>query len=483
MISRNPTARRQVATMPIPRDETRAARARADGLDLKRLLLRRVTLFALAICLGGIVTVLVQTQAELRRQVARIGPTLLERLINEEAMQPRGSFLMGLEELKLASLDPLGEWLDICVEAEDLFGRQRVRRCFGERLALPAALRGLPALLLDGRELYRGPIVQYPGYRVGEFVITPNLDSLARSAWRQIRTVLGMTAGILLLNLFVYLPVRRALRPSEQILAVMEKMRAGDLSVRMPRPALHELQRIASGFDELADRLQQTLDEQRRLAQRLIAVREEERRHLGRELHDEFGQCLTSIGAEAVFIGGQVRERLPELLPAVGSISEVTAKMLEALQGILSQLRPVGLESFGLQAILEQFLAGWQRRQPDCRFTLDLDGPLDDLPDELTVSLYRIVQESLTNALRHGSPTQVTVQLQRHDRHCRLCIEDDGEAGENPTAGSGLGVLGMRERVLALGGRFSMTPRSPRGMRVLAEFPAESLSAERSFHA
>lgn len=457
------------------------AAGREYAVDLKRLLLRRVTLCALAICLIGMAAVVHQTKAELRRQVGRTGNTL-GRLINEEVAQPRGTFRLGLEGLELASLNDIGDMLEICVAVEDIYRGHVMQRCFGADAGSSPIPHSLSVLLMGTEILYRGTISQYPGFKAGEFLITPNVDSVAGSVWRQIRTVLGMTAGILLLNLFIYLPVRRALRPSEQILAVMERMQAGDLSVRMPRPGLVELHRIATGFDDLADRLVQTLDEQRRLAQRLIAVREEERRHLARELHDEFGQCLASVGAEAVYISERVRAGLPELLPAIQSIRAVTANMLESLQGILSQLRPVGLEEFGLQAGLEQLLGGWQRRQPDCRFELGIAGEIDDLPDELTISLYRIVQESLTNALRHGLPQRVTVRLVRNESQCTLCIEDDGAGGLSATAGSGLGVLGMRERVLALGGCFAMTARAPRGMRVQAEFPAETLKAARSFH-
>jgi protein-histidine pros-kinase len=110
----------------------------------------------------------------------------------------------------------------------------------------------------------------------------------------------------------------------------------------MPRPRLIELRRIAAGFDHLAEQLQKTLASQRHLALRLLAVREEERRRLARELHDEFGQCLASIGAEAAFIGGRAEARDPDLLPAARAIAAVTAHMMESLQGILLQLRPGG---------------------------------------------------------------------------------------------------------------------------------------------
>ncbi|BAL26990.1 sensor histidine kinase [Azoarcus sp. KH32C] len=449
-----------------------------NGIDLKHHLLRRVTLFALAIGVFASGFVLYQARERIRLHIAHTGGTV-KRLIAGEAVQPRGTFQQGLAGLALASLDDIGQLLGICVAVEDIYKQPIVQRCFGEESAPPRLVHWVLGHLIGPEIQYRGRIGQYPGFAVGEFVVTPNLDSEALAVWQQIRTVLGMTLGILLLNLLVYLPVRRALLPTEQILAALGRMEAGDLAARMPRPRLIELHRIAAGFDHLTGRLQKTMAEQRQLAQRLLSVREEERRHLARELHDEFGQCLTSIGAETAFITAQTRERQPELLPAAQSIASVTAHMLESLQGILSQLRPVGLEEFGLRAGLEQLVGGWQRRLTGCTFELLIDGEIDDLPDDLTVSLYRIIQESLTNAVRHSEPKKVTVRLSRETSRCILCVEDDGE-GRPASAGSGLGVLGMNERVAALAGHFSITARSPKGMRVRAEFPAEALSTQRN---
>ncbi len=452
--------------------------APAPGINLKFHLLLRVTLFALAIGIFTTGIVFHQARERISAHIAHTGSTVA-RLLTAEAVQPRGSFEIGLVglESELASLDDIGQLLGICVAVEDIYqARPVLRRCFGEVSDPPAAIRWALARLIGPEIQYRGPIGRHPGYKVGEFVVSPNLDGEALALWHQIRTVLGMTIGILVLNLLIYLPVRRALQPTDQILAVIERVEGGDLSARMPRPRLIELHRIAAGFDHLTERLEKTMADQRQLAQRLLAVREEERRYLARELHDEFGQCLTSIGAEAAFITGQTRERHPDLLPAAQSIASVTVHMLEALQGILGQLRPVGLEEFGLRAGLEQLVGGWQRRVPACAFELCIEGEIDDLPDDLTVSLYRIVQESLTNALRHGVPRQVTVCLDRGAQRCTLRVEDDGEKREFNTAGSGLGVLGMNERVAALGGRFAITAISPRGMRVHAEFPAQAMT-------
>lgn len=441
------------------------------AIDLKRQLLLRVTLFALCVGLAACGVVLHQARERIRVHVERTGGTV-ERLIAGEADQMRDAFRRSLDGLTLSSLDGIGPLLGICVAVEDIYKRPTVERCFHEEGRAPAPIRWLLARLIGPEVAFKGVIGQYPGVKVGEFVVTPDLDAEGVAVWGQMSTVLGMTLAILLLNLLIYRPVRRELAPADEILGVLGRMEGGDLAARMPRPRLVELRRIAAGFDHLAERLGRTLAEQRRLAQRLLAVREEERRHLARELHDEFGQCLASIGAEAAFVHKRAEVHDPALLPAARAIAAVTAHMMESLQGILLQLRPVGLEEFGLRAALEALVAGWRRRQPACGFELVLTGDIDGLPDGLTVSLYRIVQESLTNALRHGAPSRVCVALGRDAQGCRLRVEDDGDGAEGPTAGSGLGVLGMRERVEALGGRFALIRRGLQGMRVEADFPA-----------
>ena len=205
------------------------------AVDLKHHLLLRVSLFALAIGVLATVVVLHQTRERIRGHISRSGVTV-ERLIAGEADQLRDAFRRSLDGLSLSSLDGIGPLLGICVAVEDLYKRPVVNRCFHEDGAAPAPVRWALGRLIGPDLAYRGVIGQYPGVKVGEFVVTPDLDSEGHAAWVQIRTVLGMSLAILLLNLLIYRPVRRALRPADQILAVLGRMEAGDLSARMPRP-------------------------------------------------------------------------------------------------------------------------------------------------------------------------------------------------------------------------------------------------------
>ncbi|QID19234.1 sensor histidine kinase [Nitrogeniibacter mangrovi] len=452
--------------------------AAAPGFDLKRHLIIRVTLFACLICVLASAVVFDQAARRIREHVKRSGATI-EQLIARELDDERPSFDRRLDSLQLGMLSELGLLLKLCITIQDIYGSAPTHRCFGTDASHPPGwVRALLARWTGPEARFAGLIRRYPGIKVGDFVLTPDVDSEAAEVWSQLTLVLAITVGVLLVNLLVYLPVRRALRPTDRILDTIARLEAGDLSARMPRPRLIELRRIAEGFDHLAERLQRTDRRQRQLAQRLLSVREEERRRLARELHDEFGQSLTSIRAEASVAAEDAGDRLPELQTSLSAIGRITATMMENLQRILHQLRPVGLEAFGLRASLEQLADSAQRIRPGCAVTLQVHGAIDELPADLTASLYRIVQEGLNNALRHAEPEHIEVRLERDETGIELRIVDDGIGHHRDTRGSGLGVLGMTERVEALGGRFSLNPRRPRGMEVCARFPNRAAEPE-----
>lgn len=263
------------------------------------------------------------------------------------------------------------------------------------------------------------------------------------------------------------------------MLLTLKHMENGDLQARMPTFALIELDQIGRGFNHLAERLQETIGDQQRLARRLLNAREEERLHLSRELHDEFGQYLTSLNAEASFALELADEGVPALRPCAESIGRTVSHMMEVLQQILHRLRPLGLEEFGLRASLQQLVDEWNRRaKGSTRFQLLFDEALDHLPDNVAVTLYRIVQESVTNAVRHGQASEIDVVLTIDHETLRLQISDNGRGGIAPEVSSevrkpgGFGLLGIEERVLALGGALRILTREPHGTVIDVHLPA-----------
>jgi two-component system, NarL family, sensor histidine kinase UhpB len=449
-------------------------------LDLKRHLIVRVCLFALVVLILGTVVAMLETRYRVRSDIQRTGQTI-RQLITDEVQRNSGPYNRTLDyiNLDLDTLQPIGNLLSFCLRLTDLYSRDIGERCFAQPIGLPGPLDHIMRWVIGTDTMYQGTIGQYPGINVGQLTITPNYGSELLTLGKNLINLLAVSLTILLMSFLIYRPVRNALAPAEAMLETLKRMEDGDLDARMPTFALIEFDHIGQGFNHLAERLEQTIATQRRLAHRLLSAREEERLHLSRELHDEFGQYLTSLNAEASYALELADEGVPALRPCAESIGQTASHMMETLQRILHRLRPLGLEEFGLRASLQQLIDQWNRRaNPDTRFQLLFDDALDTLPDNVAVTLYRIVQESLTNAVRHGQASQVDVVLMVEASLLRLQISDNGCGGiapeisdEAPKPG-GFGLLGIEERVVALGGSFRIVGRQPHGTVIDVTLPA-----------
>jgi len=289
-------------------------------------------------------------------------------------------------------------------------------------------------------------------------------DVITARAWDRIGNLmllaLGMAVGGALLT---GLLVARLLLPFRTILRGIERLQNGDFSTRQPRQHVAEFDRLSLALNDTAKALQEAQDTRTDLTRRLFTVQESERRALARELHDEFGQCLTATRALATAVAQSGETTAQDGV----RIADISGQMMQSLRSELSRLRPPDLDELGLEAALQRLVAGWRGRLPNVRFALDLKGDIDAVPDDLALSLYRIAQECLTNAIRHGTPKKVVVRLEV-GKGIALTVSDDGGARGELPAGDGYGLLGIRERITALGGRFTLTP-SQKGMRASVE--------------
>lgn len=323
-------------------------------------------------------------------------------------------------------------------------------------------------------------IVQHRAH--GEALVSLDSDSLIAQSWREtshLLTVMAITLSALCI--LIYAALARALRPTQIIHAGLERLAADDLSTRLPPFDLAELSAIRDVFNTLAETLQNTLAERNALTQKLIAVQDEERKNLARELHDEFGQCLAAISAVAAVASQTAREECPALQSECDSISRTAARMMEVLRSALIRLRPPDVEEFGLAASLESLIAGWNNRSRGrTRFDIEVTGEFDALPSPFSASLYRIAQEAITNAAKHAEATRVALYLSMRERgsgEIALTVEDDGKALDvDFAATSGMGILGMRERIAALGGKLDFKPRQPSGLILEAVIAAPKFS-------
>jgi len=211
-------------------------------------------------------------------------------------------------------------------------------------------------------------------------------------------------------------------------------------------------------------------------------LQEQERRHLARELHDELGQCCVAITVDAAAIAQDTREQLPSAHASAQAIGATAKHLQHVIRGLLTQLRPTGLDELGLVACLELLVESWsQVHGIACRFAADA---LPDGLDEATnISIYRTVQESLTNIARHAHATQASVTLcgpatAAGTGACiELAIDDNGSGIASDSMRNGFGLLGMRERIHALGGSVVFQARPAGGTRIVAVLPWSGESA------
>ena len=212
------------------------------------------------------------------------------------------------------------------------------------------------------------------------------------------------------------------------------------------------------------------------LSASLQSVREHERSRISRELHDELGQSLTGIRMEVSWLGGRLLGDQQLLVDKVASIKGQIDQTIASVRRISSELRPLVLDDLGFAAAASWYVDQFSART-GLPVTLDLAAADPQRGDGAATVLFRVLQESLTNVARHAQATRVTVTLRFGDGGWILSIDDDG-VGFVADEGGGLGLVGMRERVQMLGGRFALTSAPGHGTRVEIEVPAGKVREE-----
>ena len=338
--------------------------------------------------------------------------------------------------------------------------------------------------------LYRGtfgggrkislPVV-FENTQKGSITFSDNPDAAASQAWHDVRGLIGLQSiSIVAVCLIIFTSVRYALQPAIVIMGGLARLGQGDLTVRLPPFRLAEFRSIGESFNRLAGHLQQSILERTELTRRLFQVQEEERRALARDLHDEFGQCLAAIRALAASINETAKQDHPDLLREGQSIAKTCEHMMQILRGTLAQLRPPETE-YGLAPSLNSLVNDWNvRLKGKTVVSLEIKGDASSLPGFVGINVFRIVQECLTNASKHAEASSVKIKLEccmtaPGMESVELTIEDDGKTSESflpATPCPGMGLLGIRERITALGGKLSIEAGKPSGLAVRASIPA-----------
>jgi PAS domain S-box-containing protein len=244
-------------------------------------------------------------------------------------------------------------------------------------------------------------------------------------------------------------------------------------AIQMGREVANSLA-LAIQQNQLINRVHAGREELRRLSQRVVTIQEEERRRVSRELHDEASQALMALklGLDGVQkdLAGQPESLTQNLQEAM----DLTDSTMEKIRLLAHGLHPPELDAFGLDPVLEDYCREFALRT---RIPVDYRGTeLLGLPDEVSITFYRVLQEALTNVLKHSEASQVRVALVYEDGEIALSVSDDGRGfrlAADPLLQSqrGIGIIGMRERLEILNGRLKIESRPGQGTRVTAYLP------------
>lgn len=277
----------------------------------------------------------------------------------------------------------------------------------------------------------------------------------------------------------VYVVIGRALRPLDRLAAGLQEIGRGNYAARLATPLPPELSKLRDSFNGMAQQLAGMDAENRRLEQRLVTLRDQERTELARDLHDEVGPFLFAINIDAANIARDVDEgHVSRIAEHVHSIVDAVTRMQKRVRHMLRRLRSIEVDEAGLAEAVGHLTQFWQRRHPEIAFDVALAPDCEGLGEPLDRTTYHIVQECLSNAVRHGQPHRVDVAIAQADGDITIRITDDGRGMAEPR-NLGFGLVGMRERVEALGGHLSITSAPGRGVSVIVTFPCDARDAGR----
>lgn len=307
------------------------------------------------------------------------------------------------------------------------------------------------------------------------------LDEMTE-AWEETR---WFFISIALLVTVIFLAVNavfnKTLKSVGIILGGLKDIESGDYQRRLPPFSTREFTAIAKAINHMTAALDNARRENSALALHTLEIQEEERRHLSQELHDEFGQSLTAIKVMAVTVKqpGADREKI------AASIASVCDHLFGVLRSMMRSLHPMILDELGLSAALDDLAEQWSARNPHLKLTVQCEDAVDTLENKKSIQLFRVIQEGLTNVVRHAQAHRVNVVLSLEgdpvkpgDATICLAIEDDGKGCDLQSVRGGFGLLGMRERINNLGGQLRLYSQPQQGMRIEASIPYSSSVSE-----
>jgi two-component system sensor histidine kinase UhpB len=324
-------------------------------------------------------------------------------------------------------------------------GLTRVPPWFVTFLALPELSRHIPIMI--------------EGQRVGDLVFEPDITADIYEKWIGFLSIVASGIGLAVFTVVIaFWTVEAALKPLQDLGNGLARLRAGQYSEKISCSGPPEIRRSCIAVNELASTLSDLNSENRILLRRMVSVQDEERRDISRELHDELGPLLFAIRANVVAMvdSGKLSEDEPNSAP------QRVMQSVEALQianrRILDRLRPLYIEELGLQSSVRKLLRDVHVQLPELDVGFEIDPELVTVDSIVTQTVYRVLQEGVTNVLKHARASEMRIKAALHNGSVLVEVSDNG-IGWSTEPVFGRGLTGMRERLRALAGTFEVSRR------------------------
>lgn len=330
-------------------------------------------------------------------------------------------------------------------------------------------LLGLPVFY---RVLIANSAIIFIGATVGTWLAT----HLHNSPLATGGLIIFITVGWLVSVAMNFVLLQIAFRPLMELGKVMSRVQAGERSQRALLMGDPQADQLASTFNIMLETIDKS---ERQRATLILNAQEEERKRVARELHDETSQVLTSLLISLAILEESITSETAR--SRITETRQLAHQTLRAIRSLSLDLRPSALDDLGLLPALRWYIKEYQQK-----FSIDIEfqssGLKERLPTEMETALYRIVQEALTNAARHGQASQVRVTLIDDGQIIRTTIADNGKGFDSdklqkvPGAGQerGWGLVGMHERANLLGGTLEISSQAGKGTTIRASIPLPS---------
>lgn len=299
---------------------------------------------------------------------------------------------------------------------------------------------------------------------VGSLVLTARpVRAADRLWWDSLVLAALVAAAVAAAGAVAMAAVGRFVRALRKLDAAFGRVSTGDLDGHLALdPGPQELDRLRIGHDRMVDALRTARARDARIAAQRSAAEDEERRALARDLHDEIGPLLFAVDVDAGAIRALAEApdgpvRAADIAARASAIEAAVAAMKREVRALLGQLRPGTAMKIGLEQALGDVVGFFAERHPAVRFTVS--APVEGWGGTVDGAVTAIVREAIANALRHARPTRIDVAVELRDGMIRLKVADDGGGLGAPKDGIGYGIVGMRERAAALGGRLAVENR------------------------